>query len=210
MKWFSEVKPLGDIRLPAFMGIRIQMMPVILGYMDSIPYELRHFRETILRIFCLMDQKHIGQTGYLTIDEKFVRFGQFHRRPGLHVDAGGWGGSGPRHPAASADNGMIVTQSHEHTVAYHQAFEGEIGEEGDCKCLRRQAIAPNPLKAFKAYWLSGLTVHGHISPMLQDTARQFVRLSLPSDAPWFDGYTENPLGVKPTGPVLPRRKFMDL
>jgi hypothetical protein len=46
-------------------------------------------------------------------------------------------------------------------------------------------------------------------PMKTATKRQFVRLSLPSDGPWFEGYTENPLGIKPPVEILPRREFMD-
>jgi hypothetical protein len=46
-------------------------------------------------------------------------------------------------------------------------------------------------------------------PQPQATERTFARLSLPSDGPWFEGYTENPLGVMPTGPILPPREFMN-
>jgi hypothetical protein len=55
-----------------------------------------------------------------------------------------------------------------------------------------------------AYWCGPLTVHEAL-PMRQETARQFVRLSGPSDAPWHEGYTVNPLGIRPTGPIAPRR-----
>lgn len=58
------------------------------------------------------------------------------------------------------------------------------------------------------YGCGALTVHKSI-PMVKDTPRQFVRLSMPSDAPWYEGYTVNPLGVKPTGPIHDRRAFMD-
>jgi hypothetical protein len=46
-------------------------------------------------------------------------------------------------------------------------------------------------------------------PMAVDTPRQFCRVSFPSDAPWYEGYTPNPLGIKPTGPIHPpRSEFM--
>ncbi len=59
------------------------------------------------------------------------------------------------------------------------------------------------------YWMHGLCVHESV-PQYKTVPRQFVRLSLPSRAPWFEGYTENPYGVMPTGPILPRREFMNL
>lgn len=56
----------------------------------------------------------------------------------------------------------------------------------------------------------GGVVYIHESiPQTQFVNRQFVRLSMPSTAPWFKGYAPNPVGVAPTGPILPRRQFMD-
>lgn len=57
------------------------------------------------------------------------------------------------------------------------------------------------------YWVDGLCVHESV-PMVRDCDRQFSRLSMPSDAPWFEGYTVNPLGVMPSGEILPARKYM--
>jgi hypothetical protein len=58
-------------------------------------------------------------------------------------------------------------------------------------------------------------VHPHTAtpplaiPMRHDRKRSLVRLSMPSDCPWYEGYTRNPLGVEPTGPVHPARtEFM--
>ena len=65
------------------------------------------------------------------------------------------------------------------------------------------------LRPETAYWMNATCVHESL-PMRSNTRRQLLRLSLPSTAPWFEGYTESPLGVKPTGPILPRRDtFMD-
>jgi hypothetical protein len=54
-----------------------------------------------------------------------------------------------------------------------------------------------------------MCVHESV-PVATDTERTFVRLSMPSTAPWFEGYTVNPKGILPTGPILPRRTFMDM
>ncbi len=64
------------------------------------------------------------------------------------------------------------------------------------------------MDAEEVFWCGPLAVHESI-PMTQDCARQFVRVSMPNDAPWYDGYTVNPVGVKPTGPIHESRdEFM--
>jgi hypothetical protein len=64
------------------------------------------------------------------------------------------------------------------------------------------------MAANEVYWCNPTAVHESI-PMVADVARQFVRLSMPSMAPWHEGYTRNPLGVEPTGPIHPwRAEFM--
>jgi len=54
------------------------------------------------------------------------------------------------------------------------------------------------------YWCSQMAVHEAL-PMTKLTKRQFCRISANSKAPWYEGYTENPLGIKPDGPIHPRR-----
>lgn len=54
--------------------------------------------------------------------------------------------------------------------------------------------------------VDGLCVHESVEQK-EDCERIFVRLSMPSAAPWFEGYTKNPLGILPTGKILPKREF---
>ncbi len=63
-------------------------------------------------------------------------------------------------------------------------------------------MQPNTL-----YWCSPLCVHESLMTR-HPAARQFVRVSMPSDAPWHEGYTPNPLGILPTGPIHGPRKGM--
>jgi hypothetical protein len=103
---------------------------------------------------------------------------------------------------------MITVASHPGCRAWNQEFRGWPGDEGDCDHLQDQLIDEGRLfGAGEVFWLDALCVHESV-PLLTETPRQFLRLSLPSAAPWFDGYTKNPLGILPTGPVLPRRTFM--
>lgn len=215
----STFKKLCSTEFPSFSKTRIMMMPVILGKMRTIPEGLSHYRPLIHSLFEAQDYE--GEIGYLTIDEKVLEPGQTHRRSGIHVDGiyksspGGWGGGGSwgggfGH-SSNEGTGFLTVSSHAQCKAWKQEFTGRPGDEGECEHLAEQcqedcAELFNP---GQVYWANPLCVHESL-PAKQTVMRQFVRLSLPSSAPWFEGYTENPLGVKPSGPILPRRKFMDL
>ncbi len=207
----SVCRKVGQLQLPAFTGTRIMMMPVIIGDLSSIPETLNEWRDSLKALFDLSPQ-YAGQVGYLTIDEKQVVPATTHRRAGRHVDgvyrgvAGPWGGGG----WGAAGTGMLTVASHVGCRAWNGQFEGFPGYEGECDHLADQCCPENEVVfgAGEVYWVDGLCVHESI-PQAQAVDRQFVRLSMPSTAPWFEGYTENPMGVKPTGPILPRREFMD-
>jgi len=214
----SHIIHLGPCEFPKFSNLRIMMLPLILGDTDSIPDFLQEWRPLLKKLFMLSLKKcHIkatyGEVCYLTIDEKFVKAGTVHRRPGLHVDgiykecAGSWGGGVH---GFEKGGGFLTASSVSGCKVYQQHFFGKPNGDGSCEHLRDQCqqsfaytIQPNHL-----IWMSGLAVHESI-PMKEDANRTFIRLSLPSDGPWFEGYTENPLGIKPSGKILPRRAEMD-
>lgn len=201
--FYSRVMMLGATGLPPYTGTRVMMMPVRLGERDSLPRSVEHYGSCFAWLCSMIAKIPKGQVGYLTIDERLVKAGETHRRKGLHVDgvyrggAGGWG-----------ERGLLTVSSVVGCRAWHQTFDGDVGAEGEAEHLKPQCKTPVVLQPFKVYWMNGLCVHESL-PMDEDTERTFVRLSMPSNAPWFEGYTENPLGVLPTGPILPRRRFMD-
>ena len=200
----SEFLAIGKMNLPQFSGTRIQMMPVEMGNLKSLPPSLSHWAGAVKFMFALAI-KHPG-IGYLTIDEREVPAGQCHRRPGLHVDGmGAWGKGG----GGWGVNGMLTVSNVAACAAWNQKFEGEplTGEfndedEGNCEHLRSQCredcrfvLKPNWL-----YWCSGMCVHESL-PLEWNARRTFVRLSMPSDAEWPSNCTPNPLGIKPGGPI---------
>lgn len=208
----SICKPVGSITFPPFGNTRVMMMPIEIG--EPLPPALDRWAAALQGLTALVPE-HRGRVGYLTIDEKTVQVGETHRRPGLHVDgvfrgqAGAWGGGGA--PWASQANGMLLVASEPGCVAYNQRFEGEPGPEGQCDHLRSECARSTRimLRPEVAYWMNASCVHESL-PQRSPVRRQLIRLSLPSQAPWFEGYTESPLGVRPTGPILPRRDaFMD-
>lgn len=213
----SIFEKVGEIQLPEFSGVRVMMLPVIIGDVESLPDFVENYKE-LFRAMCAAKQalQHHGEVGYLTIDEKIVEPESTHRRSGLHVDGvfnggvGGWGGGFTGGSWGSVGNGMLTVSNPAGCRAYRKTFEGWPGMDGECDHLVDQCtedtatlFEPNVL-----YWVDGLCVHESV-PMTTRTPRQFVRLSLPSEGPWFEGYTENPLGVKPTGIILPPRVFME-
>lgn len=183
------------------------MMPVVLGDLRGVP---DHYHGVVKELYDVTERRHIGQIGYLTIDEQELAAGATLRRSGLHVDgyyhgrSGAWGGGGSW---GSAGNGMLTLSSTNHCRAYLGVVDGTPGPEGECDHL----TMPNAGEIFEAghvYWVDGACVHESM-PVVEQTKRQFVRLSMPSNGPWFDGYTKNPSGVLPSAEILPARsQFM--
>lgn len=129
-----------------------------------------------------------------------------------HVDGvfqgrtGAWGGGGSW---GSVGNGMLTVSSHPQCKAWKESLDGVPGREGECDHLVGQCRDKDSqvFQPGDVYWLDGLCMHESL-PATEAIDRQFVRLSLPSNGPWFEGYTENPNGVRPTGEILPARAFM--
>lgn len=225
----SEVESFGSVAFPAFGGVRIMMMPFRLEDVDgSLPDFLAAWRPAIAEM-CEYATNDYG-VAYLTIDEAVVNAGETHRRPGIHVDGmGSWGGGGgwgappnydppkPIKPAKPSKpkptprpkpgkGGMLLASSHVGCRAWAQEFTGWPDNDGGCahliaQCDSRREIVMQPNTI---YWCGHFGVHEPL-PMAEKTSRQVVRVSMPSACPWFDGYTVNPSGVLPDGPILPKR-----
>jgi hypothetical protein len=206
MRFKSEIVHKGDVMLPKFSGLRLMMMPFDLADLETLPLSTA-WRSVLA---CMRQRAPVREgIAYLTIDEALVRKGETHRRPGLHVDGigpdgepGGWGGGG-----GWAKKGMLVVASHAGSVGWHQEFDGEPAPNGDCSHLSGQCKADSIVLMTRGsiFHCNALAVHQALR-MVEDTSRQFVRLSLPNDCPWYEGYTENPLGIEPTGPIHPARQ----
>tara|TARA_B100001778_G_scaffold330827_1_gene333970 strand:- start:1997 stop:2680 length:684 start_codon:yes stop_codon:yes gene_type:complete len=206
-----------ELRFPEFSGTRIMMMPFVIG--GTLLRLAPQYQDMLEKLSEHIDE-FTGQTGYLTIDESIVYAGKTLRRPGLHVDGvyngsagswggggGSWGGGGKKNP--NDGNGMLLASSTPHCRFYTGIFSGEIGDDGECDSIDVSDARVSTIEPNRPYWCNPLCVHESL-PVLIDTPRQFIRISLPSTAPWFKGYTENPDGVPPTGPVLPERtKYME-
>ena len=209
MTFESKIREVGRVAFPAYRGTRVMMMPFHLhDVTGTLPDEIAQWRALVAEVVA-MGPVHHG-TAYLTLDEAAVASGETHRRPGLHVDGvgprgepGGWGGGG----GGWGSKGMLMVSTRVGCVAWEQIFDGWPGPDGDCEHLagQRRDDARVVLRPGIVYHCGPMTVHQAL-PMMDDCRRSFVRVSMPSDAPWYEGYTENPTGVQPTGPIHPRRE----
>lgn len=191
----SKIELLGQVEFPRYSATRVMMMPFLLEEpRGSLPTPLTGYRGLVSHI-CSKSAVREG-VGYLTIDEALVLEGETHRRPGLHVDGlGAWGGGG-----GYAANGMFVAASVEGCEGYQGVFDAALGDDGDCAHIDVSKATTVRMGASKLYWCSPRAIHRSL-PMPRDIHRQFIRISMPSDAPWHEGYTPNPLGIMPTGPI---------
>lgn len=203
---------------PKFSGVRVMMMPFYIDDIDgSIPDNLSQYK-TILKEMVKSAPKHVqyweGNTAYLTIDEKVLEAGQCQRKEGLHVDgmyngtlSGAWGGSGGGW--GSCGNGMLlVSNTDDLCKMWTGEFSGVPVDDGDCSHLADQLDSKEEtsFKAGEVIWADGLCVHQSFAPKVK-TNRQFIRISMPNNSPWFEGYTENPLGIKPSGKINNERRI---
>jgi len=84
LSFFSDYKQISPVKFPKFSGTQVLMMPIIIGDLSSIPDSLAHYKPMLSELFKL--QRHDGEIGYLTIDEKTIFAGKSHRRKGMHID----------------------------------------------------------------------------------------------------------------------------
>lgn len=202
----SAFNDMGQVIFPPFSGIRILMMPIVLEDLErSLPSWLSSWKKVLNQI---IDNAPTSEgIGYLTIDERKVPAYESHRRPGLHVDGwcddvddGGWGGGG------WGKNHFLTAASHLGCRVWLQEFAGQPQRYGSCEHLRSQLQDINCYDCLpqRLYKLENLCVHESY-PLTVPAARQFIRLSMPSNAGWPVSCTPNPLGIKPTGKyLLPR------
>ena len=220
---------LGRVELPRFTETRVQMMPFLVhAPHSSLPEALAPWRHLVASI-CSLSGEH--GVGFLTIDEAIVTRGEHHRRPGLHVDCGGpllaHGGSPPRpwpprhggspppppghggspHAGASFRGGMYVVASSIGSRGWVGAVPGQQEDEGNCEHLAKHLGRATLFEAGDLFWCNSDFVHETL-PARETGPRQFLRVSMPSAAPWHANYTPNPLGIAPAGRVAAPRAEM--
>lgn len=203
-------EPLGSVPMPStYPDTGIMHMPLVLGEAPPVPAA---FVATIRALYAYCTEHH-GSVGYVTIDARDLAPNETHRRAGIHVDgvfqgsAGSWGGGGGGW--GSATTGMLTVADAPGCRIWDCVVSpAACGPDGEVEHLRNLLGEGHTMSPGTAYRVHGLAPHESFAAPVR-RRRAFVRLSMPSTAPWFDGYTPSPCGVRPTGPILPRRKYME-
>ena len=188
------------ITFPQFSFQNVNMMPIIMGDISSVPESLQAYTPII-------DLCHFrsGSTVYLTVTESIVEKGKTQRRPGIHTDAtknqnwgGGWGGKKIDRSGifmASSDGRCRLWDEDTTDVDTHGGLLQS--PKGECILMK-----PNEL-----YLMNDTTPHESL-PALVTGPRQFFRLVSEDVGVWFSRHsTANPLGVTPSCQVVDENKF---
>lgn len=86
----SIIQKRGQVQFPEFSAERIYMLPFFQN--EGLPSEFNHWQSTVDSMLMGIETE---EPIYLMVDQAFVKGGNAHRRPGMHVD-GYWGGTAHR------------------------------------------------------------------------------------------------------------------
>ena len=190
-----------SIEFPKYQGIMINMMPFIIGDINTLPENVRAY----INIIELCNLKK-GDKAYLSINESVVAKGKTQRRPGIHTDGtsavgwggGSWGGNKKTEGIwmASSDGRCRVWNSETWDVDNHGGMKYE--PEGSATILDPSVL----------YWMSDRTPHESL-PALAFVPRQWFRLVADNIGIWWEKHsTPNPFGVQPNANIIKSSKFI--
>lgn len=184
-----------NIDFPIPSNIIINMMPIIVGDINSLPGNVKQYHEIVNK--CNLPK---GSVAYLSINESNLNKGQVQRRPGIHTDGtsngpwggGDWGGKGIY--LASTDGRCRVWKCESYQVDRH----GSLKEPNADSFI----LKPNRL-----YCISDRTPHESL-PSLADCTRQWFRLVADEIGLWWENHsTASPFGIMPNAPIIKGMKF---
>lgn len=198
------IEYIGQIRFPAYSGIRCLMMPYIQGDPSSVPREYRAYDGIIASTYIKR-----GDVGYLTIDESPVQRGAAHRAAraktarALHTEAGlrdylpQWGGGGwgsDDNVTLDGDVAVLLANNIDNTCALWDAEHRDTSRDGDIGHAAAQYpyASAAMMAAGEVYKIGIFTPHESL-PVNRDARRQFLRIissGVHGREPYF---TPNPL-----------------
>lgn len=200
----------GGIQFPEPQDININMMPFVIGQMDSLPKDCQQYWPLIEA--CHIERAEHGKIGFLTIQESMVEAGTSQRRPGLHVEATkvvmkhhgelvedfhGWGCSMGYHQEGGLYMGSNISRSTRIWDCTLHPPEKVVGILGDVEHLRDNLGEGTVLESGELWWLTDLTPHESV-PLEETAYRQYFRVVTSGVSIWYAKHsTPNPLGVQP-------------
>lgn len=206
----KNTESVATVSFPEPQGIKINMMPFVMGDPASLPENLRPYQPLIDA--CGVEKAEMGKIGYLTIMESDVEPGLSQRRGGVHVEkhpAGSWGGGGWGRGNWGGGGwgrglfskrrlgGLYIASNMEGTTAVWDAHIDEPGLGGDCEHLGDSLGQPTLLRAGELAWMTDSCPHASM-PVPRAGTRQFFRLVTSAVDLWYEQHsTPNPLGIVP-------------
>jgi len=196
-------KKVANIKFPKSQNVVINMMPFIMGDVNSIPSEYRQYQELIEA--CNLQEEEKGKVGFLTIHESDVVKDNSQRRGGIHTEkhperswgGGAWGGLGGLYMASNTSNTCEVWDEYIKNPNAH----------GDCDHLRESLGKGRKMKEGELFWITDGTPHESL-PLEADKHRQFFRLVTSEVSVWYEQHsTKNRLGILPDCEILKENKF---
>lgn len=208
---------IGAVEFPPYQGGQVNMMPIIVGDLWTLPDRLRGYAT-------LIDATGLprGELAYLTVHESVVRPGETQRRPGAHTDAtkfhawggGPWGGGEPQptppkppkpSPKPPKPTRGIYMASTDGLCRIWNEVTRDVDSHGGLLIL--PTSAPTVMEPSVLYWATDRTPHESL-PARQQTRRQFFRLVADEIGVWWSKHsTPSPFGVKPNARVVDGDKF---
>jgi hypothetical protein len=153
-----------------------QLPPVYQDYLIPVKQMLKNIKPSELPI-------------YITIDEKHLKAGEYHRKPGIHVDYN-WYEKNAKHGKGAhghkfVDNpkgGMLIATNHMSAWAYSGIFSGDMLPGGDCSLIDLKAnfLAAVPITENQIFFLGSTCIHEPL-PVQFAINRQLIRINLHPD-----------------------------
>jgi hypothetical protein len=178
----SIIKERSPVTFPRFTGERVYMRPFFQS--EGLPVDLARWQPTV---DAMLDGIATDAPIYLMIDQRAVRAGIPHRRPGVHID-GYWNPATGRHDDTPTHfHGGHMNTRHEALLlasdiaacrGFVGDYEGTIGEGGDCSTLDLSSLKIVNFKSDRCYAGNVTALHESL-PVPHDCLRTLVRLNVP-------------------------------
>jgi hypothetical protein len=197
VKYTSFVEKRGQVSFPDFNNERVYMLEFFKKI--GLPTHLKHWQKTV---DLMLNGIETDLPIYLMIDQAFVKAGQTHRRPGLHID-GYWNAGhtshqpakpvpihGPDRPmhGSGSDNwetaifneaeALVLATNVTAARGFEGQFLGPIKHMGACEHISVDGLKEVKLDANFAY-VGNVTFLHESLPVEQDCYRTLIRLNLP-------------------------------
>lgn len=189
----------GLVQFPASSGTNVNMMPVVMGDLRTLPTEL-HGYAPMMRRSPWAD----GAVVYLTVHESMVRTGTSQRRGGVHTERTAryaWGGGG-----WGKHEGVWMASTDGACRAWDEDVDqSDVNLHGGL--LRPVRGTECQFNAGRLYSFNDSTPHEALTSDV-DHYRQFYRLVGPDIDVWYAAHsTPSPFGVLPRGKFVTENKF---